>query len=479
LTLLRLSGVLVVVSVLAAGLLLPYVGGMGLVAKSESDKFLNSTCDLKETAPPQGTTFYASDGATVLATIFTQNRKPVALAQVPIFLQQALIDTEDRRFYEHHGVDMRSLMRSAFSTGSGDTQGGSTLTMQYVKQVRYYQAIGNTAAQEAAVSQNLNRKIQDAKCAIDLEQRESKQQILENYLNIAFFGENSYSVQAAAQTYFNKTVDKLTVPEAATLVGVLRAPSEYDPFQHAQAAKQRRNQVLENMVSAGHLSRADADKYEATPIKLFTDQPPPVTANCYNAPANVPNIGFFCDYVRNWLINTQKISSDQISEGGYKVITTLNVGVQTIAQNAVSAALPATSQMTALMPVVDPKTGNVLAMVSSKPYGVADGQLASSNVFTGYVANGASTYKYFTMLAALKAGITASFPLGNNSVDHKSYSPRSCTPGTVQNLAGGINYTPTETLASAIAKSSNTYFVGIEDQLFNTCDLSPIVNTAT
>jgi len=478
LTLLRLSGVLVVVSVLAAGLLLPYVGGMGLVAKNESDKFLNSTCDLKETAPPQGTTFYASDGTTVLATIFTQNRKPVSLSKIPVFLQQALVDTEDRRFYEHHGVDMRGLIRSAFSTGSGDTQGGSTLTMQYVKQVRYYAAIGNQAAQEAAISQNLDRKIQDAKCAIDLEKRESKQQILENYLNIAFFGENSYSVEAAAQTYFNKDVSQLTVPEAATLVGVLRAPSEYDPFEHAQAAKARRNQVLENMVTAGHLSRADANKYEATPIKLYTDQPPPVTANCNNAPATVANIGFFCDYVQTWLENTQKIAKDQIEEGGYKVVTTLNPGIQAAAQAAMSA-LPATSAMTALMPVVDPKTGNVLAMASSKPFGNNDGQLASSDAFTGYVANGASTYKYFTMLAALKAGVPSTFALGNNSVDHKTYTPKNCVSGTVQNLAGGINYQPTETLASAIAKSSNTYFVAVEDQLFNQCGLSPIVNTAT
>ena len=109
----------------------------------------------------------------------------------------------------------------------------------------------------------------------------------------------------------------------------------------------------------------------------------------------------------------------------------------------------------------------------------ATGQLAGSNAFTGYVAYGASTYKYFTMIAALKAGITPAFALGNNSTDHKTYNPKNCVSGTVQNLAGGINYTPTENLASAIAKSSNTYFVGLEDQLFNQCDLSPIINTAS
>ncbi len=480
LTLLKLFGVLLVVSVLVAGIALPYVGGAGLFAKHEADKFLTSTCDLQETAPPQGTTFLASDGQTVLATIFTQNRKPVALTSIPTFLQKALVDTEDRRFYQHHGVDMRSLIRSAFSTSGGDTQGGSTLTMQYVKQVRYYQAIGNAAAQEAAISQNLDRKIQDAKCAIDLEQRETKSEILTNYLNIAFFGENSYSVESAAQTYFNKDVQNLTLPEAATLVGVLRAPTQYDPFQYPAASKDRRNQVIQNMVTAGDLSQADATKYEATPIVLGHGSPPPVTSDCYNAPTAVANVGFFCKYVEDWLEGTQKLTADQISEGGYKVVTTLNVGIQNAAQKQVSAELPATSPMTALLPVTDPKTGDVLAMVSSKSYGLnaAAGQLAT-DPFTGYIADAASTYKYFTMVAALKAGVTSTFALGNNSTDHKSYNTKSCSAGTAQNLAGGIAYTPTETLASAIAKSSNTYFVGIEDQLFNQCDLSPIVNTAT
>ena len=479
----KLAGVLVVVSVLAAGLLLPYVGGLGLAAKTESDKFLNSACDLKETAPPQGTKFYASDGTTLLATIFTQNRNPVDLAQIPTFLQKALVDTEDRRFYAHHGVDMRGLLRSAFSTGGGDTQGGSTLTMQYVKQERYYQAGNDKAAQDAAISQNLNRKIQDAKCAINLEQRETKQQILQNYFNIAFFGENSYSVQSAAVTYFNKNVSQLTVPEAALLVGVLRAPSDYDPFQHPQAARDRRNEVIDSMVSAGDLTRAQADQYEATPVKLYTNQPPPTSQGCYNASSTVANAGFFCDYVQTWLKNTQGLGSDAISEGGYKVVTTLNASIQNSAQTALSAAYPLTggNNTTALMPVVDNKTGNVLAMVSSKPFGVKAGQLASSNVFTGYVANGASTYKYFTMLAALEAGMTQDYRLSNNSKDTKSYKTSSCSSGSYTAMNGDPNipYTQTETLKSAIAKSSNTFFVALEDQFFHGCDLAPILSTAT
>ena len=241
----KLIGIMIVAAILCAGVLLPYVGGLGLVAESESDRFLDTTCDLQEATPPEGTTFYASDGKTVLATIFTQNRKPVPLSDIPKFLQTALIDTEDRRFYSHHGVDVRGLIRSAFNTSGGDTQGGSTLTMQYVKQSRYYGDIGNIAKQQADISQTIDRKLQDAKCALDLEKRETKDEILDNYFNIAFFGENAYSIESAAETYFGTPTDgstavsHLTLPQAAMLVGLLQAPTELRPVPAPQAARRR------------------------------------------------------------------------------------------------------------------------------------------------------------------------------------------------------------------------------------------------
>ena len=241
----KLIGTLVIAGVLAAGVLLPFVGGAGLVAKHYADKFQNTSCNLQETPPPEKTQVYASDGKTLIATIFKQDRQPIPLSQVPKSLQDALVATEDRRFYSHHGVDMRGLIRSAINTSSGDTQGGSTLTMQYVKQIRYYQAGDNPKKQAEAIAQNLNRKIEDAKCALYIEgtKHESKQQILDNYLNIAFFGENSYGIQTAARTYFDKDAKQLTLPESAMLVGLLRAPTEYDPFINPEAARTRRDQV--------------------------------------------------------------------------------------------------------------------------------------------------------------------------------------------------------------------------------------------
>ena len=175
-TIAKLVGVLVVAGLLAAGFALPFVGGAGLVARHEASRFLNTSCNLQETQPPQKTTLYARDGKTVIATLFSQDRVPVDLNQIPKYLQQALVATEDRRFYSHHGVDMRGLIRSAVSTSGGDTQGGSTLTMQYVKQMRYYQAGNDLAKQQAAVSQNLSRKIEDAQCALYIENTEHEPQ---------------------------------------------------------------------------------------------------------------------------------------------------------------------------------------------------------------------------------------------------------------------------------------------------------------
>ncbi|MDQ2748935.1 MAG: transglycosylase domain-containing protein [Pseudonocardiales bacterium] len=480
----KLVAALVVTGVLTAGLLLPYVGGLGLAARHEADKFLTTPCNLHESKPPQKTTLFAKDGRTVIATLFSQDRQPVPLSQVPKQLQQALVATEDRRFYSHHGVDMRGLMRSAVSTSGGDTQGGSTLTMQYVKQMRYYQAGKDVKQQQAAIDQNLNRKIEDAKCAIFIEntERESKDKILENYLNIAFFGENSYGIQTAAQTYFGKDVKKLTLPESAMLVGLLRAPTQYDPFgKNPGLAKKRRNEVLQNLVSVGQLSQRDANKYEAQPVSLATTQPPVVKEGCANAPATIKNVGFFCDYAVHWLETVGKISNTQLTTGGLNIVTTLDAGMQNSMQNSLALAMPPTSPMTAVLPAVDPQTGSVRAMATSKIYGTnssaKDTRHTSLPIFTEYSGQGASTYKLFPLLTALSTGLPTDWPLQTPSQD-TGYKPRSClTADAVKNGDANEQYNINEGLTSATVKSSNTYFVALVDELLQ-CDLEPVTNMA-
>jgi membrane peptidoglycan carboxypeptidase len=475
LTVLKLVGALVAVGILTAGILLPYVGGLGIVGGKAAGKFLDTPCQYHDSAPPQKTTVYARDGKTVIATLFSQDRVPIDIANVPQALQDALVATEDRRFYKHHGVDLRGLIRSAISTGSGDTQGGSTLTMQYVKQVRYYQAGDDKKKQQAAVDVNLHRKMEDAKCALYIEGtlHESKQTILENYLNIAFFGEHSYGIQTAAETYFNKPASKLTLSESAMLVGLLRAPSAYDPFVNRAAAKERRDEVLQNLVSVNKLSQAAADKVKATPLALATQSPPQVKQGCANASSTVNNAAFFCEYVVSWL-ESHGVKSNDLETGGLKIVTTLDPKLQNSAQKRITRSVPAKSPMTAVLPVIDPHNGNILAMATSKKYGTGKGE-TEQPVFTKLTAFGASTFKLFPLLTALSTGVPKNWALTTVG-STGDYRTKNCsTESKSSNGDANVSYSQTETLATATAKSSNTFYVGLTDELLD-CNLQPIVD---
>ena len=474
----KLAAATAVAGALLAGMVLPFVGGLGLAVGSAAGKFLDTSCDLVISPAQQTSTVYASDGRTVIATLYAQNRRDIPLEQIPQSVQDALISTEDRRFYSHHGVDLHGLVRAAVhnGSGSGDTQGGSTLTMQYVKQVRYYQA-GTDAERQAAIQQDLTRKISDARCAIDLEKRYTKSQILDDYFNIAFFGENSYGIQVAAETYFGVPAARLSLAQGATLVGLLQSPSQLDPFVNPTAAQQRRNQVLENMVSNGKLDAADAATVEAGPLDLAASSPPPVREGCTNASAAIRNAGFFCDYVTNWLQTQGGLSAQAVKTGGLRIVSTLDASLQNSGQLAVwKSGLDPRSPTALVMPSVVPQTGAVSTMITSRHYGVAAGQTTVPLFTTGYAGSG-STYKYFTALAALSLGAQPDFTLTTGS---DAYTVRNCpvdantVPYTTHNAG---SYRPTLPLSDALPESVNTYFVGMEDQFFG-CDLTPIVRTA-
>ena len=502
-TLVKLLGILAVTGVLAAGVLVPVIGGVGLTGKAEADRFLSTDCTLKETSPSTKTTLYASDGKTQIAQFFAQNRVPVLLKQIPVPMQKALIDTEDRRFYDHHGVDARGLLRAAVSNSedSGDTQGGSTLTMQYVKQLRYYNATTDDE-RAAAIDQTVDRKIQDAKCALDLEKRDTaaaggnevaaKNQILQNYFNIAFFGENAYGVQSAAQTYFGVDVSKLSMPQAAMLVGLVQAPDAYDPFKNPTDALARRNAVLDNMATAGDLTVAQVAKYKTFTLGLAAKTPPPVQMGCSYA-AGIPNAGYFCDYAVAWLAS-HGISQDVLLRQGLKIVTTLDAALQTSGQNAVWSADPDNrggafqpdSASSLVMPSVDPRTGDVTTMITSRRYtnpldlnAANDPNQTSVPLFTTAAAGAGSTYKYFTTLLAMEAGVDASYTLTAGA----PYTTKNCgkyyengqlKTYTARNAG---NYAATLPLEKALYESSNTYFVGVEDQLFD-CNTRPIADLA-
>ncbi|HEY2041688.1 MAG TPA: transglycosylase domain-containing protein [Jatrophihabitans sp.] len=473
----QLIGLLVVLGVLAAGLLLPYVGGVGLAAKSGADKFLNTPCTLTEEPVQQKTTLLASDGKTVIATLFDQNRSVVSLNKVPKAVTDALISTEDRRFYQHHGVDMRGLIRGALKTSNGDTQGASTLTEQYVKQVRYYNA--NTDAERAAaIAQNVDRKISDAKCALQLEKKYSKAQILEKYLNIAFFGENSYGIQTAAQTFFGEDVSKLTVPQAALLVGLVKSPTTLDPYNYLADARARRDLVIGNMASQGDITPAQATAYQATPVKLARLTLPP--RGCAFANPQILNAGFFCDYATQWLHDTGGLSDQKVNTGGLRIVTTLDVALQNNGQNAIwtQSGLDPKNPYLLAMPSVNPSDGAITSMITDKKYGnrKGDPSYTEGPIFTKPYAGSGSTYKYFTALAALKSGATPDLVLNAPS----PYHVKVCTSpdAAAYSPSNAGSYDPNLPLRKALPESSNTYFVAMEDQYFG-CNIAPIVNTAT
>ena len=468
---------LVALGVVAALVAVPFVGGAGLAAKSVSNTFLDTGCDVTVTPSGQTTTILASDGKTVIATLFDENRKDVTLSQIPSITQQALIATEDRRFYQENGIDLRAIIRAAVSDSSGGTtQGGSTLSMQYVKQVRYFQAT-TPAAQAAAVEQDLDRKIKDAKCALQLEKTTTKAQILQDYFNIAFFGENSYGIQVAAQTYFGISASKLDLAQSATLVGLLQSPSAYDPFLHPQAARERRDEVLDNLVTTGDVTAAQAAAAKAQPVVLASSSPPTLKKGCANANGAIANVGFFCDYAVAWLESTGGLTEKELNTGGLRIVTTLDASLQNSGQAAVWASgLDPTSATALVMPSVNPENGAVTTMITSRHYGLAAGQTTLPLFTTGYAGAG-STYKFFTALAALKAGVTPDYTLDSGST---SYTVRNCPTDadtTAYTTHNAGTYSATLPLKQALPESVNTYFVAMEDQLFG-CDLTPVVQTA-
>src|SRR4029453_12161360 len=209
----------------------PVVAMSGLAAKASADTFDHLPTRLIELPPPQISYVYASDKQTLLAMLFDGNRRDMKIDSVAPVMQQAILAAEDARFYEHHGVDMKGVARAVVANRSSDgqvSQGASTLTMQYVRQALAYSATNNEDI-VAATEQTPTRKLREMKFALSLEKKYNKKQILERYLNISSFGHSAYGIFAASQVYFGKEPSQLTLPEAALLAGLVKAPSSYDP----------------------------------------------------------------------------------------------------------------------------------------------------------------------------------------------------------------------------------------------------------
>src|SRR5215207_6142387 len=341
-----LCGVLAGVVVAAAAF--PLVGTAGLSAKAASDSFEDLPGDLKAGPPALTSKLYTSNGQ-LITTFFEENREQIPLNSMAKVMQDAIIAAEDHRFWTHKGTDPKGIIRALVSnavSNSDNQQGGSTLTQQYVKQAQYYSA-RTEEERKAAIAATGGRKVQELKYALSLEQKLSKQDIMQRYLNIANFGNGNYGVSAAAKGYFGKTADKLTLPEAALIASTVKNPSKFNPAKGDKAAaKERRDYIIDMMASLKLVDQQQADEAKKLPIVLNIKKP---LRKCENADPRL-DYGFYCGWFLDWWKSQPKFGKtaeereENLYRGGYSITTALDPRIQRAAQKAIDSRISRTSK---------------------------------------------------------------------------------------------------------------------------------------
>ncbi|GAB3453680.1 transglycosylase domain-containing protein [Streptomonospora sediminis] len=467
----QLLGVGIVAGVLVAALALPAIGGLGITARNVATGFLNMPSELETPPPPERSVIYDRDGE-VIAEIYDQNREVVELKDMAPVLQEAMIAMEDSSFYEHGGIDIAGTFRAAIRTISGNVEGGSSITQQYVKNVLIESATSQ-AEQEEARETTLGRKIRELRYAVAIEQRMSKKDILEGYLNIAYFGDGAYGAESAAQHYFGVTADKLSLPQAATLAGTVRYPHLYNPRLNPEDAKARRDVVLNRMSATGEITKAEAEEAKKAELELDVNTP---SNGCM--PSKQP---FFCQYVVQEIEQNKRYGESEterarwLRTAGLKIHTSLDADMQQAAQKAVDKWVPRKnkSRKVAAEVLMDPGTGEIRAMAQSRNYGPDETNLGETSInfatdanhggSTGFQAG--STFKPFTLAAALKQGkeFSTSYSSGNTTTitGQRNCNGGRLAPWTLSN-AGDTKGGSTNNMISGTKGSVNTYFAHLQ-----------------
>jgi len=467
----RLLGASVLAGGLAAGVCVPLVGVLGLSAKSAAGDFNKLPGDLAAPVLAQASTVYDASGG-VIASVYSRDRTVVQLSQIAPIMRDALIDIEDHRFYQHGAIDLEGTLR-ALTTNAGAggvSQGGSTLTQQYVKNVFVEEAGDDQAKVLEAQRQTTGRKIKELRYAIKVEQSMSKDQILAAYLNITFFGEQAYGVEAAAERYFSVHASQLTTPQAALLAGLVQSPSAYDPIDSPGLALQRRNQVLSAMAGYGTITRAQAAAYQASGLGLRVSVPQEGCITAHQGEA------FFCDYVEHVILQdpefgpTVSARQELWNRGGLQIHTTLDPKSEQSANTSVGQHVYPSDRAATAITMIQPGTGRVLAMAQSRPYGSGPNQ-TDLNYNTDRLMGGGSgfptgsTFKAVTAAAALEQGIPMSYTV--NAPYQADYPAMTdCTGAVHSQTPGDQNDSPdlqgNFNMKTAMAMSVNTYFVPLE-----------------
>jgi membrane peptidoglycan carboxypeptidase len=466
----KFLGVSVLAGAVMAGLALPAAGALGLVTKSTVEGFDELPANLKRPPLSQRTTVLDADGGEI-AKIYSRDRTVVGLDDISPEMRKAIIAIEDARFYKHGAVDLKGVLRALNRNAqNGEVEeGASSLTQQYVKNVFVEEAGDDPDKVAQATQQTIGRKIKELKYAIKVEQSLGKKKILENYLNITFFGQQAYGVEAAAQRYFSKSAKDLSLEESALLAGLVQSPARYDPVQNADQAKERRNTVLSRMASLGDITKEQAREAQDKPLGLDVSKP---RNGCITAEHGA---GFFCDYVREVLLNdpafgkTDKARAKRWNQGGLTIKTTLEPKAQKSVEASVKQHVNQSDKVATAASIVQPGTGRILAMGQSRPYGFGKDETQINLSVDQDMGGGAgyqpgSTFKPVIAAAALERGM---------SVYKKYPSPYKMRyPSPVQTCDGQWSgNAPVENenrrevgpyrMKEATAKSVNTYFVSL------------------
>lgn len=394
--------------------------------------------NIKDLEPRQNGTssaVYAADGTRLGFIQSPIVRQPISSDQITEEIRNATVAVEDRRFYQHKGVDFEGVVRAAFSniTSGKTVQGGSTLTMQLIKNLY------------AGKERNFTRKIREAKLAEELENihpgREGKRWILDKYLNNVSYGaaggQEILGIQAAARAYYGKPARNLSLAEAAMIAGLPQAPSQYNPLLAPKAALTRRNDVLLRMRQQAMITQAEYDEAVDAPLGVRPSQ--------Y---FSTRTEGYVFDYVKKQL--TQEYGAKVVAEGGLKVYTTIDLKLQRAARKAMSETLTIADPPSSAIVSMDPATGQIKAMASSASYGDRKFNLASQ----GRRQPG-STFKTMALMAAVRKGVR---PESTNYVS-KPLDIKTSPYGPIKVKTYDNSYGGSMNLVRATLKSDNSVYM--------------------
>ncbi|MGC3954673.1 MAG: transglycosylase domain-containing protein [Propionicimonas sp.] len=424
-SLLIFLGVSILGGGLLAGLVIPAVSMASNTGRDAAASLESLPADFPTTPAAERTRVELADG-TFLTYFYEENRVVEKLENIAPIMQQAQVAIEDHRFFDHGAIDLTGTMRALLSTSQGVTQGGSSITQQYVRllQLQLADATNDSTARLAATENTLSRKIREMRFAMALEKKLTKQEILEGYLNLSYYGDGAYGVAAAARHYFGVSASKLNLAQAAMLAGLVRNPVLNNPVKNPLLAEERRNDVIDRMLQLSkdpdsgmfglitdeEAAAAKAEKFDQSKVTKNT-------LNCANS-----KYPFVCDYAKRVLLTqssqlgaTEAERKDYLFRGGLTIKLTVDPKIQKQSEATVADYLDPRDPAISVITMIQPSTGNILAMAQSRPKwgdklkkGTTNFNYAASYAMGGTEGfQGGSTFKAFVAAAALEQGMGA------------------------------------------------------------------------